>query len=99
MALAPALSQTFATSQAFICSSSQPLLILTVTGTDTAFTTALTISLILLGSFNSALPAWALRATFGTGHPIFISIISGCICSSTIFAEATKEAISLPNIC
>ena len=99
IALAPASSITLATSTALTLFASHPLRILTVTGTLTALTTALTISFILSGFLRSALPACDLIATLGTGQPILISIISGCILSSTNLAALTKESTSLPKIC
>ena len=81
IAEAPALSTTLAISMALIFFSSQPLLIFTVTGIGTDATTASTISFTFFGLFNRAEPACDLIATFGTGHPILISIISGRIFS------------------
>ena len=99
MADAPAASTTLAISIALILLSSQPLLIFTVTGILTAFTTASTISFTLAGFFKRALPACDFIATLGTGHPMFISIISGFISFSTSFAALINEFLSLPNIC
>ena len=99
MALAPAFSILLATSTQFIVLLSQPLLILTVTGISTALTTDLTIFSILSGSFNNDAPACDFKAILGTGHPIFISKISGCINSTIFFAAITNESSSLPNIC
>ena len=99
IALAPASSIILATSLALMLFSSQPLLILTVTGQGTASTTASTISFIFSGFFKSAAPACYLTATFGTGQPILISMISGFINSYTFLAATTKLVLSLPNIC
>lgn len=57
IAFAPALSQAFATSTALMLLKSQPILILTVTGFETALTISETISSISLISFKSAAPA------------------------------------------
>ena len=76
-----------------------PLLILAVTGRSTVSTTALTMSLILSGSFRSALPACALTATFVTGHPMFMSIMSGFMFSSMYAAAILKDSAPDPKIC
>ena len=79
MADAPASSMIFAISSALF--SSHPLLIFAVTGIGTVSTTVFIISSTLLGFLSNALPAPDLTATFVTGHPILMSMISGDIFS------------------
>ena len=76
IAAAPELSISRANSTAFICSSSQPERIFTVTGQSASPTAALTIFAASSGVFISALPPPGFT-TFGTGQPMFMSIISG----------------------
>ena len=96
---APASSIIFEISSAFTCFLSQPLLILTVTGISTVSTTVLTISYTLDGFFNSALPAFPSTATLLTGHPIFMSMMSGFIFSETYCDAVLNDSTVEPNIC
>ena len=79
-ACTPTVSAKQAISTAFFLSGDQPVLVLSVTGIDTAETTASKISLTNPGSRNRAEPASFLH-TFFAGHPILISIISAPVCS------------------
>ena len=77
-------------------SRSQPSRIFTVTGQGTASFTARTIFPIFKGSLIRALPS-PLEATFGTGHPILISIRSGFAVSKAIRAPSAMISGSLPK--
>ena len=78
-------------------SSLKPARILTVTGFWTAFAMASTIFPTSTGFFISAEPS-PLLTTFGTGHPIFTSIMSNGR-SSTRFAISPITSGSEPNSC
>ena len=96
---APASSTIPATSRALMQLLSHPLLIFAVTGTLTLSTTASTISPIFGGFFRSALPACDLTATFGTGQPMFMSMMSGFMVFSMYSAAILNDLTSAPNIC
>ena len=95
---APACSSIAASSGALHELLSQPLRILTVTGTGTAFTTASTIRAAFSGSFISALPS-PLFAIFGMGQPMLMSIKSAPDASSASAAPSAMTDGSLPKIC
>ena len=99
IAEAPASSTIPATSRALMHVLSHPLLIFAVTGTSDVSTTVSTISEIFSGFFKSALPAFDLTATFGTGHPIFMSIISGFMFLQIYSVAILNDSASAPNIC
>ena len=65
-----------ATSVALMEAASQPARILTVTGRDTAETTARTISPASLGFLSRALPS-PLPVTLRTGQPMLMSMAEG----------------------
>ena len=92
----PLSSAIFAIVGAFLFSSSQPVLILRVTGTSTAFTTAFKISSTNSSFCMRADPA-ALLHTFFAGHPILISIISAPN-SNALIAEFASSCASDPAI-
>ena len=98
MALAPACSRSFASSTALMLPLSQPLRILTVTGTGTACVTASTIRAAFSGSRIKALPS-PFPAIFGIGQPMLMSIKSAPECSSASAAPSAITAGSLPKIC
>ena len=98
IAAAPACSQSFANSTAFTLPPSQPLRILTVTGTGTAFATAATISAASSGVRMSAEPSPDFT-TLPTGQPMLMSIICAPQMSSARFAPSAIVSGSWPNIC
>ena len=87
----------YANSAAFTLLSSQPFLIFTVTGTFASDTAAFTISADNSVFFINAAPE-PFPATFGTGQPIFISMISG-LYLLIIFTAFFINSGSLPNSC
>ena len=95
---APALSQTRANSTALTCPPSKPLRNLTVTGTETAFTTASTILPASSGSRMSAEPS-PLLTTFPTGQPMLTSRMSAPESSSASLAASARISGSWPKIC
>src|SRR5574341_1871755 len=96
MAAAPASSTNLATSTAFMVLSSMPILILTVTGFFTAFTSLLIKLAIFSGCLSISLPAPVL-ITFHAGQPQFTSIMSNFSCSSC--AALTTSSSLWPNNC
>ena len=74
----------------------QPVRILTVSGSLVALLTLLMMRPTLSGSFMSALPA-PVPTTFFTGHPMFMSIRSPY--SSTSFAASASISGSSPKSC
>ena len=72
--------------------------IFTVTGLETESTSRAITSYTFSGSRSNLLPASTL-VIFGTGHPIFKSIISASVFLSTYFAASTNVSISPPKIC
>ena len=90
IASAPACSQIHATSTALILFLSHPLRIFTVTGTDTAFLTAETISPHKSGRFIKAQPP-PLLLILGAGHPMLMSMAWG---SNSIAFSAALAIIS-----
>ena len=98
IAAAPACSRSFASSTALTDPPSQPLRILTVTGTGTALATADTISAASSGVRMSAEPSPDLT-TLPTGQPMLMSIISAPEMSSARFAPSAMASGSCPKIC
>ena len=77
-------------------SASQPVLILTVTGT-LEFATAVSIICFTSSKFNNNLLPSPFFTTFGAGHPMLISTISAN--SLTYLLAYAIASTSLPNIC
>ena len=77
---------------------SQPLRIFTVTGTETAFTTASTIRAARSGSRMRALPS-PLFTIFGIGQPMLMSRKSAPDSSSAKAAASAITEGSFPKIC
>ena len=98
MAAAPACSSMAASTGALHEPLSQPLRILTVTGTSTAPQTASTMRAAFSGSFIRALPS-PLFTIFGMGQPVLISIKSAPDASSASAAPSAITEGSLPKIC
>ena len=96
-ALMPTSCNLSATSSIFLCSSSQPNLVLTVTGNEVDLTTAAVNLTIRSISLSTPAPA-PFIATFFTGQPKFISSKSGLV-TSTIFAAKERLSSSPPKIC
>ena len=81
----------------FLCSRSQPVRILRVTGTSTAFTTACRMRATSVSSVSSAEPH-SLPHTFFAGHPMFRSM--SCAPRSTLARAASASACgSAPASC
>ena len=95
-AFIPASCKRSATSSIFLVVSSQPNLVLTVTGRRVLFTQAAVRRIIKSTSFNTPAPA-PFRATFFTGHPKFISNKSGLVASTILEAKARLSS-SPPKI-
>ena len=82
----PASSAIRAIASAFLCSGSLPVRILSVTGTSTARTTAVTIA-STSGSFASSAEPAATLQTFLAGQPMLMSMI--CAPRSTLYRAAS----------
>src|SRR6188768_3075430 len=96
MAFIPTSCNRSATSSIFLLLSSQPNLVLIVTGNEVDLTTASVSLTIKSTSLNTPAPA-PLLTTFFTGQPKFISTRSG-FTASQIFALKDIASSSPPNI-